>query len=475
MSGLDDIKNLEFEDTEGEVRFRPHIKEIAINNLTADKHYYNGKEAKLAKSDLLMFTDYNTNGTTDASIKSNTRLINRETSNLKSGGIYYISNNDNDITLSNGGPKNNISILLPKVSINLLCQRKYNDGRAAALPAPDLKSEPNKLNMNDDEFNNSALKADIENFSGLYYEFILISKISGDGKIEICTVGHNHENDLSNIDSEKRPIIGAYPAFRAQISNTNLSTEAKFVANDGTRGRGGGGGGAGVNNITGTATPKDKRVRIPDKPISNGNDMFGYVLTKTTQDLFKNTTTSEITIPQLLSSPDMTDVGDLYFNNRPDTHDVNGGVLETQLEVNYGRGNGNIEELFKKETFIYGDGAFPVSKTYMNVNALGKNYDLGNSRGFSKKILFCGTAKKGDRITCLHNGLHWYVEAHTSSDESFKRNNNIDYSTNLSTMVTRRVDHTGANFGRVITPVENPARLKLEEGLEEHTGGIIYY
>ena len=471
MSGPDDINNLKFEDTEGEVRFRPHIKEIAINNLTADKHYYNGKEEKLAKSDVLMFTNYKNDATPNALIKSNTRLINRETSNLKSGGIYYISNNDNDITLSNGEPKNNISILLPKVSINLLCQRKYNDGRTVVPPAPDLKSEPNKLNMNDDEFNNlNNLKEDIKNFSGLYYEFILISKISGDGKIEICTVGHNHENDLSNHKDEKRPIIGAYPAFRAQISNTNLSTEAKFVANDGTRGRS-----AGVNNITGTATPKDKRVRIPDKPISNGNDMFGYVLTKTTQDLFKNTTTSEITIPQLLSSPDMTDVGDLYFNNRPDTNDVDVRVVNRDLVDDRGNGNNEIQNLFKKETFIYGDGAFPVSKTYMNVNALGKNYDLGNSRGFSKKILFCETAKKGDRITCLHNGLHWYVEAHTSSDEIFKRNKNTDYSTSLSAMVTQRVDHAAGNFGRAITNGENPDRLKLEEGLEKHTGGIIYY
>lgn len=474
MSGPDVIKDLEFEDNEGEVRFRPHIKEIIINNLTEDKKYYNDKEAKLAKSDVLMFTDYNTNGTTNASIKSNTRLINTETSNLKSGGIYYISNNDNDITLSNGGPKNNISILLPKVSINLLCQRKYNDNRAAPAPPPtfDLKSEPNQLNMNDVEFNNlNNLKEDIKNFSGLYYEFILISKISGNGKIEICTVGHNHENDLSNIDSEKREIIGAYPAFRAQISNDALSTEAKFVVNDGTRGRS-----AGVDIITAPGnTTEDKRVRIPDKPISNGNDMFGYVLTKTTQDLFKNNNNDNITIPQLLSSPDMTDVGDLYFNNRPHTNDVDVRVVNVDLVDDRGNGNNEIQNLFKKETFIYGDGAFPVGKTYMNVNALGKNYDLGNSRGFSKKILFCGTAKKGDRITCLHNGLHWYVEAHTSSDEIFKRNKNTDYSANLSTMVTRRVAHAGGIFGQEITNGENPDRLKLEEGLEKHTGGIIYY
>ena len=515
QSGIDDT--VSFISDVGELEYRSDgtvtDAQYLINEIGVDK---------LSKDNYNMEVGFENNNLNEKVLKT---IINTNTSNLKTGGIYFLSAKDGDKINSGDasekiGPaintvdldksKNILSVLLPKVPINLLCQRRYiSKGLGHAISS---SCEPNIRNMGKikydtdnlyNETNKDQLITNIEKASGLYYEFILTEAINDTSLIEICTIGHNHDAEFTDRANEKRGIIGAFPSIRAQVSNDGLSDR---LENDPIRGRHSAGG-ATVSGIAPAGETGDLNVRIPDKPFAHGNDMFGYVITKTTKNIglkrtddtddnnYVNACQTNNPIPQLLSCPDITDVGDLFLNMKPEDATLvrndpyDGRTLNKFPELGGNANNadgskqGCYRRLFKMESLLYGDSAFPITynggapadNSFVNFNAGGLNRDLGNSRAFSKKILFTGKAKPGDRITCLHNGLHWYVEAHTNSDKHFRRGYN-DRDKFNPVLVMRAVYANGNSAkDRPLDNGNNPNRIQVRNGLINHEGGIIYY
>ena len=125
---------------------------------------------------------------------------NNNTSKLNSGGVYFLSAkegsiNTGDSTLKINNNQNNnlikadqskriLSVLLPKVPINLLCQRRYI--REGIFHEISSSCEPNIRNMGKridvrslyNDGDKDRLFESINNASGICYEFILTDTIN---------------------------------------------------------------------------------------------------------------------------------------------------------------------------------------------------------------------------------------------------------------------------------------------------------